>query len=468
MTRLTPPERPRRWSHSAFEGLVGVARRDITPPPGIFFRVWGPATLDVPRGVHRPMTLTALALRGEDGDPVVLLALDVGWWAMVEDEWRVRGGILEALGLDPGRLLVSLSHTHAGPQTCTTEAHQPGGELIAPYLDSLRDAGVEAAREAIDGARPGRLEWAYGLCDLATNRELREGGRFLVGFNPEGEPDATLLVGRASSAEGAVLATLVNYACHPTTLAWQNDQISPDFVGALREVVEDATAAPCLFLQGASGDLGPREGFVGDPAVPDRHGRRLGYAVLSTLTGMLPPGGALTLAGAVESGAPLAMWEPARAVPDGRLEASFEPVAVELKPIPTLEELAERWSGIDELSLRERLKRAERLAGIYGRLDPPSHPAWVWRLGGAALVAHPGEAYGRFQQGLRARFPRTAVAVLGCTNGPGWVYLPPRELYGSDRYPVWQTPLAAGSMERLEEACARAIERQGAPGAAAL
>jgi hypothetical protein len=42
---------------------------------------------------------------------------------------------------------------------------------------------------------------------------------------------------------------------------------------------------------------------------------------------------------------------------------------------------------------------------------------------------------------------------MNITNGPGWVYLPPREAYASDRYPVWQTVLAAGSLERLEEAC---------------
>ena len=57
---------------------------------------------------------------------------------------------------------------------------------------------------------------------------------------------------------------MVNYACHPTTLAWQNTLISPDYVGAMREVVGSRHDAPCLFLQGASGDVGPRVGFVGD------------------------------------------------------------------------------------------------------------------------------------------------------------------------------------------------------------
>ena len=33
----------------------------------------------------------------------------------------------------------------------------------------------------------------------------------------------------------------MNYACHPTTLAWQNTLISPDYVGAC-EVIERETA----------------------------------------------------------------------------------------------------------------------------------------------------------------------------------------------------------------------------------
>ena len=79
----------------------------------------------------------------------------------------------------------------------------------------------------------------------------------------------------------------------------------------MREVVEEHTGgAPCLFLQGASGELGPAHQYVGDPAVADQHGRRLGFSALSALEGMLPPGQALRYDGVVESGAPLAVWLP--------------------------------------------------------------------------------------------------------------------------------------------------------------
>jgi len=85
------------------------------------------------------------------------------------------------------------------------------------------------------------------------------------------------------------VASLVHYACHPTTRAWENTLISPDYVGALREEVERATGAPCTFMQGACGDLGPRHGFVGDPEVAEANGRELAYAALSALTALGPP-----------------------------------------------------------------------------------------------------------------------------------------------------------------------------------
>ena len=52
---------------SAFSGRIGVARRDMTPPEGIYARMWGAATHDFADGVHRPLCVTALALESEEG-----------------------------------------------------------------------------------------------------------------------------------------------------------------------------------------------------------------------------------------------------------------------------------------------------------------------------------------------------------------------------------------------------------------
>lgn len=263
-----------------------------------------------------------------DDLPRVLLAVDGTWWRRVADEQGVRGAILDGLGLDPDQLMLSLSHTHAGAVLCAADAHLPGGELIPGYLEALAAAGVAAGREALDGAVPGLIEWTTGTCTLAADRELDVDGRPLVGYNPQGTADDTVTIGRLS-VDGAVRGTLVNYACHPTTLAWQSREVSPDYVGAMREVIESATGAPCLFVQGASGELAPREQYTGDVAVADRHGRSLGHAVLAALDALPVPGEELTLDGIVESGAPLAIWTGRTA--DGGEDAAGSVTSVELR-----------------------------------------------------------------------------------------------------------------------------------------
>src|SRR5436190_18477228 len=119
-------------------------------------------------------------------------------------------------------------------------ADRPGGQLIRPYLEALRDACVQAIREALAGATQAQLTWGLGRCTLASNRDLPDArrSRFLTGYNSGAAADDTLLVGRITTGAGRSLATLVNYACHPTTLAWENTLISPDYVGAMREVIE--------------------------------------------------------------------------------------------------------------------------------------------------------------------------------------------------------------------------------------
>ena len=218
--------------------------------------------------------------------------------------------VRDALGLAPGQLLVNCSHTHSAPWAATSRSHMPGGELIGPYLDQLGEALLDAGLEAAGNVVPATLTWATGRCDLAGNRDLPDpdegSDRVVCGYNPQAPADDTLVVGRVTAdGDGAIVATIVNYACHPTTLAWENTLFSPDYIGAMRELVEQHTdGAPCLFLQGASGELGPAHQYVGDPAVADQHGRRLGFSALAALDGHAAAGPGARLHGRDRVGCP--------------------------------------------------------------------------------------------------------------------------------------------------------------------
>ena len=232
---MTTVEQTFSTTHCAF----GVGRRDVTPPAGIYARSWGAATHDVAEGVHRPLTATAAVFApvAGEGPTLALVALDIGWFQYAPDELALRAGIMERTGLGEAELLVQMSHTHAGANTNSRLEGMPGTELIAPYLEQLTAHVSDAVLEARSTATEAFVTFGHGRCGLAANRDFWDVGaeRYACGYNPDGAADDTLLVARATDGAGRTLATLFNYACHPTTLAWENRLLSPARRAARRQ-----------------------------------------------------------------------------------------------------------------------------------------------------------------------------------------------------------------------------------------
>ena len=439
------------FKHSSFEGLMGVAQEDITPPVGIYSRNWGASKYDVAEGIHRPLMLTCVTFQSVNKEkPLVLISADLGWWRNYGEELSFRSKLLMSLNMEPGQLMFCLSHTHAGPVLSPDESNKPGGGYIIPYFKKIHESAVNAVNKALSSAVPSILTWHYGKCNLATNRDLPDPdkNRFVVGFNPGAEADDTVLVGRITDEQNRITGTIVNYACHPTTLAWENRFISPDYVGAMREIVESKTKAPCLFLQGASGELSPAEQYTGDTEVADKNGRHLGYAVITTLESMLPPKRELAFSSIVESGAPLAVWKQTAYQPPTHLTSVMTEVPFNLKPLPSLEEIEQQYNDCEDRVTKERLARKRSIRKAIGDGQVSKIPLWVWQLGDSFLVGQPNEAYSEFQKELRKQLLPKAVAVMNIVNG-GVGYLPPHDLYDKDIYQEWQTPFASGSLELL-------------------
>lgn len=460
---------------------AGVARGDITPPVGIYHRMWGASVHDRATAVHRPLLATLLCLEPPDGVTEfrqLIVALDHCILDGVEME-RIREAIGRAVSLETGHIHVALSHTHGSGWMSRTRAHLPGGDMIGPYLDGLVERLAELARGAVEGVRPATITYGHGRCALAAHRDFLDVklNRFVCGFNPGGAADDTVLVARVTAENDAVLATVVNYACHPTTLAWDNSALSPDYVGAMREIVEQHTGAPCVFLQGASGDLGPREGFVGDWAVADRNGRQLGFAVLSALEALPPAGTRFVYAGPVVSGTTIGTWkhEPVDAAAPAR-QSRWQCLrwTVDLPyrhDLPTLAETKQdqaHWeaheaAAPDAERARECRARVEQARRQIARLTVlPAGKTFPYavsllQLGESRWLFVPGELYQTFQQTLRQRFPDLPLVVATVTGDwqPG--YLPPASSYGYGIYQDVIAAVGAGAMEVLIEAIARRI-----------
>ena len=282
--------------------------------------------------------------------------------------------------------------------------------------------------------------------------------------------DDQVVMARISRPTGALVATVVNYACHPTSLAWENRLLSPDFPGAMRELVEEVTSVPCVFIQGASGELGPRVGFSGDVEVADRNGRQLGYAALSVFESIPSVGTDFEYAGAVESGALLGTWADRRVDPDhetviGRWEVRTEVVDLPYREdLPTMTQLEAdlaRWSELEAAgpsatdptpNLRAEVEKTKRFLERRRSLpDGKTYPyrTSLMRIGDAIWVSVQGEPYSLLQTELRKRFPDFTIVVASISNSWGAAYLPPAEAYGSGRYQEQIAILAPGCLETL-------------------
>ncbi|WP_229360759.1 alkaline ceramidase [Fuerstiella marisgermanici] len=465
---MKPPAR----KHAAFTGRIGIARADITPPVGIYSRNWGAAKHDTAASIHRPLTLNALTISERVGDdPLVLIDADLGWWRPLELFRKFQQRLLNELSMDSSRLIFALTHTHAAAPLMEPDDELPGSELHGQWLEDVYQATVSTTKQAMAEAFDATLDWHTGRCGLAANRDLPDPAapdempgksgngkatRLICGFNPNAAADDTLLLGRITDASGTLRATLVNYACHPTTLAWENTSISPDYIGAMRSTMEAATGAAAYFLQGMSGDLAPRHQYVGDTDVADRHGTQLAHAALATLFDMEPPNTELTFAETVESGAPLAAWRHRESAAAGSLKAIATTVDVPLKNWPSAAELEQQRSDCKDRALQERLRRKRDIRRSLGDGATFAHPISAWRIGDAVLLGSCSEAYSQLQKDLRRQFPKVPLACMNLING-SIGYLPPEELYDVDVYPVWQTPFDRGGLELIRAAMVNAI-----------
>ena len=440
--------------------VLGVAQADITPPVGISSNPWGKSSSALSTGVHRPLTATAIALRGERTRFIV--GLDIGWIGCHEcDVVNFRGRVVRELGIEIDDLLVNLSQTHKGPPFCIHEALREGKEFVPAFIEKTISSVIEICRKAQESAREVDITWGYGKCSLGTVRDLPVGDQIVVGFNPELEPDDTLVVGRVTDRAGRAVATLVNYGCHPTSVGWGSSLISPDYVGKAREIVESATGAPMLFLLGACGNVAPKIQYAADVAVADKNGEILGYSTLATLSGMLPPATEYRFTEVITSGSNLGGWDPVSIEPNSQISSKKVLAKLRHKELLNEEQMRERWAPLTatESFLNFRIRKQFEMRIDYVQGDGTVlHPIWFWRLGDAVVVAHCGEAYLEMARELRRRNPGLMLLFLDMTNGPGYIYVPTRIAYEQNTYQSQQSLLAPGGFEEMLEIIDRELK----------
>ena len=240
---------------------AGVAKVDITPPPGLPMYGYFDRT-QLSTGTLDPLYARILVLE-VDGKRLALVTLDLGRTFGPASLARLRDQLTQASGIS--FLLITASHTHAGPNIL--DEYPPNHVPAWETADLAKIAqGVEEARQHEVEAQVGT---GYGQVYIGYNRRRvnPDGTVTMFWQNPDKVPtsplDPTLAVLRIDTTAGKPLAILVNYACHPVVFGPDNLDYSADYVGVMAKTVEQAVGSTtggsplCLFLQGADGDINP-------------------------------------------------------------------------------------------------------------------------------------------------------------------------------------------------------------------
>jgi hypothetical protein len=339
-------------------GYGGFPRRAWFPdvigrvPDTFWFR---PST-----GVHDPIKVRALVLES-GGVRALWLALDVvGMDPTLLAELR---GRLEQLGLRYAAVIAAASHTHSGPGAY---ARSDLFGFLALDRESPRVRGrifsamEEATRQAEHRKRPALV--GTGASEVTGIAESRVHGPL----------DHELGVLKVMGADGRPVAVVWNYAIHGTALGLDNFKLSGDLMGDAGARIEEQLGVPALFVNGAVGDVSPRQrGWDG-----------------------------VASSGKILSAAVLALWPRIPADPDPRLATAVETAAL---PAPALEV---------RNCLGRFVPRGTRL-GLRSAL-PASAEIVAVGIGRGAWVAVPGELETRLGQDIksagRPRFAQTFVA----------------------------------------------------------
>jgi hypothetical protein len=461
---------------------AGTSRVDITPPIGIAHAGWGAQSHEGAEGIDMPLTITALVLESDGNtNPAERVAiLDIDTCILVgKYDRQIRAAVTEATEIPAENQRVSYTHTHSGPIEGLSWIVK-GSEMVEPWLQSLGPASAKAVKEAISNVVPVRSDSGTGHCEININRRpVSHDGNVFTGRNPSGFVDHEVLVTAIDDLEGNPVATLVNYACHPTIMGPENKLITPDYPGPVRETVESVVGGTCLFLQGAAGNQGPIDGFTGDTSVYRKLGKQLGIEAARVrltidpvpreekLEEILPSGadlGMYTFKQAGESDDTLGLIESSAMLPIKEMPPEFEVQANFDRISANLENVRKQGGTVEEIKQAAFPAKRETLllrhTQTFGQGGEKQEiPIQVIRIGNTALVAIPVEPFAEIGTAVKERSPADWTLFSGYSNGY-YGYLPMAYAYPEGGYEVGPTaPFEAGAAEQMIEDCLEAIQK---------
>ncbi|WP_436415171.1 hypothetical protein [Petrimonas sp.] len=245
-------------------------------------------------GYRYPLEAKCMVLE-QDKQTVLLFALDFGE-VYAEFCTEIQAGIGKKFNINPENILIHTTHTHSGP---SDHNNGPSGIDKAELTNLL----ITAAAEAISKAKPAKVKIAEESVGKSLSVYRRADTQCGLGVQTywfgyqyadgEDRPEASALINEMSSRwdgklgnyvssdkkvyfDGDVdplvqtmqfvdmknkpLGSIVRFSAHPHMASFFRKYMwDPDFPLHARKLMEKTLGGQCLFLQGTSGNIVPKE-----------------------------------------------------------------------------------------------------------------------------------------------------------------------------------------------------------------
>ena len=242
-----------------FKGFrAAVVQVNITPADSQYLLGYSPrkSTAILDSLYHRIVVI-------DDGKmQFVLVSTDICIISCVEYD-RIAEKINKQLGINPLNFWWTTTHTHSAPEV------GPAGlddlflgerykhERDTKYAALVETKLINGIKEAIQKLAPARFGIGWGYSQANINRRAKDiNGVAFLGMDPDGATDRKIGVIRIDKEDGSPLVLIANYPIHGTVLG-DTPNISADAPGVVSKYVQQKLGVPCLFINGAAGNLAP-------------------------------------------------------------------------------------------------------------------------------------------------------------------------------------------------------------------
>jgi len=195
-------------------------------------------------GIHDDIYARCLVLN--DGEKtIVFVALDLIGYYIDQVDW-VRTQVENQFGVEGDNVIIASTHTHSGPDTLGLWNYPPG--VNWPYMYYIRERIVETIGNALQNMQKARIKFASTTAPGLMKNSRDQLPKYAVTY-----PDVELM--KVENTAGGTIATMINFAGHPEVMWGDNLLMTSDYVGYLREYVEEALGGVAVFFNGACGGM---------------------------------------------------------------------------------------------------------------------------------------------------------------------------------------------------------------------